>query len=159
MDTTAINSAMAAAFSAGVKQPPTPVGGDSNKTVQVVTYQAPNGSGFQVIGRIKVGGYVATRVLNSGPDAASERDWPADIEDEAQKYALACVEKAKAFISRFISPLAISDGQQKMATRDLSTLPKTVAVATWLQTVKSLALAGQVIFPNPPFTEIEVLAE
>jgi hypothetical protein len=84
-----INSAMQAAYDAAlvnpVKQAPAPVGDDPTQTVQTVVYEAPTGSGFRIVGRIKVDNYTALRVTNHGPDTKSARDWPADIEGEAEK--------------------------------------------------------------------------
>ncbi len=101
MDLTPINSAIDAAFAAAhanpQKQAPTPVAGNLDQTVAVVTYVAPTGSGFRVVATLNIGGCRITRVKNHGPDTASERAWPADIEAHvAAEVAKAKASKAKA---------------------------------------------------------------
>ena len=168
MDLTPINSAMDAAFSAALANPQkvvaTPVNGDPNQTVQTETYVAPTGSGFRVVGRIKVGNFMAIKVRNHGPDTKSERDWPAEgIEAAAAAHVQRCIAGAEAHIARSFSTLILMDGLKRImaatATNTLASIPKTGAVATWVETVKQTALAGSNRFPPAPFTVAEVLGE
>jgi len=48
---------------------------------------------------------------------------------------------------------------QVKEANSLASKPKLVALYTWLQTVKGLALAGQVAFPAAPHTFEEVVSE
>ncbi len=65
-------------------QPETPVNGNPNQTVEVHLYKNFDGQkGFRVVGRIKNGSLVATRVKNFGPDTASEKPW-GNLEEELQ---------------------------------------------------------------------------
>lgn len=168
MDLTAINSTMDAAFSAALANPqkaaPAQVGDDPNQTVQTDTYVAPTGSGFRVVGRLKVGGYTAICVRNHGPDTKSERDWPSEgIEATAAAHVQRCIAGAETHIARSFSTLILMDGLKRImaaiAAGTLASIPKTVAVATWVETVKQTALAGSNRFPPAPFTVAEVLAE
>ena len=168
MNLTAINSAIDAAFTAALANPQkvaaTPVGSDPNQTVQTVTYVAPTGSGFRIIGRVKVGGYTAICVRNHGPDTKSERDWPSEgIEAAAAAHVQRCIAGAEATIGKAFSALVLLDGFKRIvsatATNTLVSIPKTVAVATWVETVKQTALAGSNRFPPAPFTVAEVLSE
>ena len=94
-----INSAIDAAFSDALANPqkvaPAPVNGSANQTIQTVVYQAPTGSGFRVVGTVIVNGVRITRIKNNGPDTASERDWPADIEAEVTRQ-VTVAKQAKA---------------------------------------------------------------
>ena len=169
MNLTAINSAMQAAYDAALvnplKQAPTQVGDDPNQTVQVVIYQAPTGSGFRVIGRIKVGGYVATKVLNHGPDTGSARDWPVEgIEAAAAAHVSRCVQAGEALVERsgFSAARLVTLMDLLMTTKEANALgsrPKLVALYTGLQTVKQTALAGSITFPPAPHTFEEVVSE
>jgi len=168
MDLSAINSEMQAAYDAAlvnpIKQAATQVGEDPNQTVQTVTYVAPTGAGFRVIGRIKVGGFTATKVLNHGPDTASERDWPAEgIEAAVSAFNAKCIKAAETHISKFFTAFGLMEGLKKLmtaqATNSLASIPKTVAVATWVETVKGMALAGQLNFPPSPYPFEEIIAE
>jgi hypothetical protein len=99
MDLTAINAAIDAAYQAALanpqKQAPQAVGGNANQTVSVVTYVAPAGPGFRVVGTLNVGGCRIVRVRNHGPDTASERAWPSDIESHVAEI-VAQAKQAKA---------------------------------------------------------------
>jgi hypothetical protein len=176
MNLTAINSAMQAAFDAAlvnpVKQAPTQVGDDPNQTVQTVVYEAPTGSGFRVVGRIKVGNYTATKVLNHGPDEASVKDWPTEgIEAAAEAYFAARTQRqraskikaAEAHVLKWFTPLGVSALQDKLLEKkeagELANYPKLVAVYTWMKTIQATALAGSITFPDSPHTFDEVLAE
>jgi len=73
------------------------------------------------------------------------------------------IDLAQAAITKAYPVLVLLDGQSKIfqhtATGTLAAIPKTVAAATWVQTVKSMAIAGQTNFPAPPNTVADVLAE
>ncbi len=70
---------------------------------------------------------------------------------------------AEAHIAKSFSTLILMDGLKRImsatATDTLATIPKTIAVATWVETVKQTAIAGSSAFPEAPFTVAEVLAE
>lgn len=76
---TAIDTAFTAALSSPQKQSAQPVGDNPNQTVAVVTYDAPAGKGFRVVGTLNIDGCKIIRVRNHGPDTASEREWPVNI--------------------------------------------------------------------------------
>jgi hypothetical protein len=186
MNLSPINSAMQAAFDAALQNPqkvaPTQVGDDSNQTVQTVVYEAPTGSGFRVVGRIKVSNpnnetgfgadHVATKVLNHGPDEASVKDWPTEgIEVAAEAYFAARTQRqraskikaAEAHVLKWFTPLGVSALQDKLLEKkeagELANYPKLVAVYTWMKTIQATALAGSITFPDSPHTFDEVLAE
>jgi hypothetical protein len=96
MDLTAINTAIDTAFTAALsnaqKQSAQPVGNNHNQTVAVVTYDAPTGSGFRVVGIINIDGCKIIRVRNHGPDTTSEREWP----DNIWAHVASKTKKAKA---------------------------------------------------------------
>ena len=169
MNLETINSAMQAAYDAAlvnpVKQAPAQVGDDPNQTVQTVVYVAPNGTGFRIVGRIKVGGFVATKVMNFGPDTGSVRDWPAEgIEAAAAAHVSKCVQAGEALVERsgFSAARLVTLMDLLMTTKEANALgsrPKLVALYAWLQTVKATALAGSVQFSAAPFTFEEVVSE
>lgn len=74
-----------------------------------------------------------------------------------------CIAAAEKHISASFGPLIVSDGLKKIFERTaagtLATCPKTIAVATWVETVKGMALAGSTDFPPAPATTQEVLSE
>lgn len=75
-----------------------------------------------------------------------------------------CVAAAEAAISQQYSTLTLLDGMQRIAAATaagtLASIPKTVAVATWVQTVKQTALARSTSFPAPPpYTASQLLSE
>ena len=105
MNLAAINTAIDAAFTAALpspqKQSAQPVGGNSNQTVAVVTYVAPTGSGFRVVGTLNIDGCKILRVRNHGPDTASEREWPVNIGQHVKiQIKKAKVEKASSIYYR-----------------------------------------------------------
>ena len=73
------------------------------------------------------------------------------------------VNLAQAKITNAFPVLVLLDGQSKIFQHTLAgtlaSIPKTIAVATWVETVKQTALAGSTAFPAAPFTVSEVLAE
>jgi len=73
------------------------------------------------------------------------------------------IDLAQAAITKAYPVLVLLDGQSKIfqhtAAGTLAAIPKTVAAATWVQTVKAMAIAGQTNFPPAPNTVAEVLAE
>jgi hypothetical protein len=169
MDLTAINSAMDAAFSTALANPqkaaPAQVGDDPNQTVQTVTYVAPTGSGFRVIGRIVVGGFSATKVRNHGPDTKSERDWPSEgIEAAAGAFIQRCIRSGEVAVERagFTASRLVTCMDLLLQIKEAGTLaahPKLVATYGWLQTVKAMSVAGQQMLPNCPHTFEEVVSE
>jgi len=74
-----------------------------------------------------------------------------------------CIAKAERHITASFGPLIVSDGLKKIFTHQqagtLSLIPKTIAVATWIETVKAMALAGSTAFPPAPYTVEDVLKE
>ena len=88
------------------------------------------------------------------------------VAEAARLAALTPAEKiqlAEAYINQYFSAFILLDGFKRMsiaqAAGTLASIPKTVAVATWVETVKQTALAGSTVFPPAPFTAVEVLAE
>lgn len=73
------------------------------------------------------------------------------------------VSAAETHIAKYFSPLLLMDGLQRINEHQhagtLETIPKTVAVAAWVNGVKQLALQGRLDFPEPPATKVEVLQE
>lgn len=55
------------------------VDGNNNLTVRVVIYTSLEGSGFKVFGKIKENNKTYIRVLNYGPDIASNRGWQEEV--------------------------------------------------------------------------------
>jgi hypothetical protein len=102
MNLTAINTTIETAFTAALfnaqKQSAQPVGNNPNQTVAVVTYDAPTGSGFRVVGTINIDGCKIIRVRNYGPDTASEREWP----DNIWTYVTNKTKKARADKAAYI---------------------------------------------------------
>ena len=70
---------------------------------------------------------------------------------------------AEAHIGAAYSPFILMDGLKRImsasTTNTLETIPKTIAVATWVETVKQTALAGSTAFPSAPYTVAEILSE
>jgi len=81
----------------------------------------------------------------------------------ADKTVAQCIAAAEAHITKAFGPLIVSDGLERIFKAQLegtlASIPKTVAVAGWIKTVKALALAGGTEFPAAPHTVVEVLAE
>ena len=74
------------------------------------------------------------------------------------------VSLAEAHIAKSYSPLIVIDGVKRIFEADkagtLSSIPKTIAVATWVETVKQIALSGSSDYPAPPeYTTQEILSE
>lgn len=169
MGLTAINSAMDAAYVTALANPqkvaPAQVGDDPNQTVQTVTYVAPTGSGFRVVGRIKVGNFSATKVLNHGPDTKSERDWPAEgIEAANAAFLKASIKAGELAVERagFSASRLVACMDLLLQIKEAGTLaahPKLVVTYGWLQTVKAMSVAGQQMIPKCPHTFEEVVSE
>lgn len=74
-----------------------------------------------------------------------------------------CIKFAEAHISTYFTAFGLMEGFRKLVTAQasgtLASIPKTVAVAAWVETVKGMAIAGQTAFPPAPFTFEEVVAE
>ena len=74
------------------------------------------------------------------------------------------VALAEAHIAKSFSPLIVIDGVSRIfkatAAGTIESIPKTVAVATWVEMVKQIALSGSSDFPEAPaITVQEVLSE
>ena len=169
MDLTAINTAMDAAFSAALENPqnvaPNQVGGEPNQTVQTVVYQAPEGNGFRVIGRVKAGNFSAIKIRNHGPDSLSERDWPAEgIEAAAAAYIQRCIKSGEGAVERagYTASRLVTCMDLLFQVKEAGALalhPKLVTSYAWLQAVKAAAVAGETMFPPCPHTFEEVVSE
>ena len=74
-----------------------------------------------------------------------------------------CIDLAQKTITDAFPVLVLLDGQNKIfknsQTGTLSSIPKTVAVAEWVETVKQIALAGSTVFPVAPYSVADVLGE
>lgn len=138
-----------------------------NVTLRTDTYVAPAGPGFRVVCTVAVPSvnFRVSRVKNHGPDTASERDWPAEgIEAAAQAHVARCIAAGAAHVTR-----AGFDADKKVIllnkllkakeTDTLASVPKLVALYTWMETVQGMAIAGQTMFPPRPHTFEEVIAE
>ena len=73
------------------------------------------------------------------------------------------IKAAEAHIARHFTAFGLMEGLKKLMTAQMSgnlaAVPKTVAVATWVETVKAMAMAGQLDLPEPPHTFDEIVAE
>ena len=85
------------------------------------------------------------------------------LEREAAMTPADKIKLAEAHVLKHFTPLGVSALQDKLLTAKeagtLETMPKLIAVYTWLKTVQGMAVAGQIAFPEPPYTFDEVLAE
>lgn len=74
-----------------------------------------------------------------------------------------CIQQAKKHIEASFDWLEIDTMQDKLmvvkAAGAESANPKLIAVYTWLQTVKGMAVAGQIAFPATPYTFEDIVAE
>jgi len=74
-----------------------------------------------------------------------------------------CITAAETHIAKSFTSFILLDGLKRMSTAQingtLATIPKTIAVATWVETVKQIALSGSTDFPPAPHTTEEVLSE
>jgi len=173
MTTSLIDSAFNAAISAAQSLGDavvriSPVAVAENQTVQTDTLVYRGQKGFRVLAAIQIGGYRATRIHETLP-ALRETEWPADIEAEAVKWVEGSLSAGKAHVGRFFDPtdlvtlLSLFISSLAAAGNDQTAIatakPKLVAVYAWTQEVQALAAAGQRMFPRPPFTFAEVIAE
>jgi len=73
------------------------------------------------------------------------------------------IKLAEKHIASHFTSFGLMEGLKKLMQAQLAdnleSIPKTVAVATWVETVKQMALAGEVAFPEPPHTFDEIVAE
>jgi predicted ABC-type transport system involved in lysophospholipase L1 biosynthesis ATPase subunit len=73
------------------------------------------------------------------------------------------IKLAEKHIASHFTSFGLMEGLKKLMQAQLAdnleSIPKTVAVATWVETVKQMALAGEVAFPAPPYTFDEIVAE
>jgi len=183
MDLTPLNVAIDAAYATALAQMPSPqkVAAQTiapNVTLQTDTYSVTRPTftatrvtktGFRVVCRIKVPevNFSVSKVRNHGPDAASERDWPAEgIEAAATAHVAKCLAQGAAFVTGkgfdadkkviLLNKLLKVKEQGEQA---LAAFPKLVALYTWMETVQGMAVAGQTMFPQPPHTFEEVISE
>jgi hypothetical protein len=172
MDLTPLNTAIDGAFAVALAQMPNPqrVAPQAiapNVTLQTDTYEAPTGSGFRVVCRVRVpeANFTATRVRNHGPDSASERDWPVEgIVSAARAHVAACMTAAGQHMARAgltdLRPTALLRRYaQALASGTLEAKPKLAAMNAWVDEVEGTALQGRTNFPAPPHTFEEVMAE
>jgi hypothetical protein len=168
MDTSKIEEAMEAARLEALTEPqrvpPAPVDGDPDQTVEVQTYEAGGVPGFRVVGRIRVGGYMAVRVMNHGPDTRSEREWPGDIEAAAAAYLSRCIVAGERHVERqgYTAARLVTCFDLLLRAKEAGVLeqrPKLVAVYGWLQGVKAVAASGRAVFPPAPHKFEQLLAE
>jgi hypothetical protein len=73
------------------------------------------------------------------------------------------IKLAERHIGKHFTPFGLMEGLKKLTQAQLAdnleAIPKTVAVAAWVETVKQLALAGNLNFPEPPHTFDEIVEE
>ncbi len=73
------------------------------------------------------------------------------------------IKAAEAHIGAAFTSFLLMDGLKRIGEHKeagtLAVIPKTIAVATWVEAVKQTALAGSVSFPPAPHTFEEVLSE
>jgi hypothetical protein len=73
------------------------------------------------------------------------------------------IKLAEAHIARHFTAFGLMEGLKKLMTAQMSgnlaAVPKTLAVATWVETVKAMAMAGQLDLPEPPHTFDEIVVE
>ena len=170
MDLTPLNQAIEAAYAAALAnggQRVLPQTIAENVTLQTDTYVAPAGSGFRVVCTVAVPSmnFRVSRVKNHGPDTASERDWPAEgIEAAAQAHVARCIQAGADYVTRkgFDADrkvILLNKLLKAKETDVLASVPKLVALYTWMETVQALAVAGQTMFPAAPNTFEEVMSE
>lgn len=170
MDLTAINSAIDAAYAdalsnGGQRVMPQTIA--PNVTLQTDTYVAPDGEGFRVVARITVpeANYTAVRVKNHGPDTASEQDWPSEgIEAAAQAHVAHCIQSGADFVNRsgFDADRKVILLNKLLKAKEdnmVANFPKLAALYAWMETVQSMAVAGQTFFPKAPHSFEEVIKE
>jgi hypothetical protein len=169
MNLAPLNAAIDAAYAASLANPQRimPQTIAENVTLQTDTYVAPTGSGFRVVCTVAVPSvnFRAQRVRNHGPDTASEREWPAEgIESAAQAHVARCLSQGAAYVTSkgfdadrkviLLNKLLKAKEENALASK-----PKLVALYTWMETVQGMAIVGQTMFPKPPHTFEEVIAE
>lgn len=183
MNLSPINAAIDAAFATALAnggQRVTPATIAPNVTLQTDTYVGPAGSGFRVVCKIRVpaANFTATRVRNHGPDTTSEREWPAEgIEVAARAHVARCIQAGLEFVQKkgfdAIKLLKLSTELQKakeaaalagtppedIPAAIAAARPKMAALYAWTEAVSAMAIAGQTMFPQPPHTFEEVIAE
>lgn len=142
-------------------QPPTPLEGDANKTVEVHVYRHVSGQkGFRVVGRIKSGLCVVTRIKNYGPDTESEKPWPSDIDAAIDEFNKQRLQIAQQYINQYFDAFTLVELSKKLAAGSFQQYPKIAATLEWMDQVKLLVLNQQnPTFPAPPYSAAEVLAE
>lgn len=73
------------------------------------------------------------------------------------------IQEGEQFVSRFFNAdrkVTLLDMLlQFKEAGNLESKPKLVAVYQWMQTVKGMAIAGQLDFPEPPFSFDQILTE
>lgn len=169
MDLAPLNTAINAAYAAALANPQRvmPQTIAPNVTLQTDTYVAPTGSGFRVVCTVFVPAvnFRFRRVRNHGPDTASEQGWPAEgIEAAAQAHVAKCLAAGTAYVTGkgFDADKKVILLNKLLAVKEANALaakPNLVALYTWMETVQGMAVAGQTMFPKPPHTFEEVIAE
>lgn len=170
MDLTAINSAIEAAYAdaldnGGQRVMPQTIA--PNVTLQTDTYVAPDGEGFRVVATIFVpeANFRVSRIKNHGPDTASEQDWPSEgIEVAAQAHIARCIQSGADFVNRsgFDADKKVILLNKLLKAKEDGTVadfPKLTALYGWMETVQSMAVAGQTFFPKAPHSFEEVIKE
>jgi hypothetical protein len=134
-------------------------------TLQTDVYASPAGNGFRVICKVNIpeAGYIAARVRNHGPDTASEQAWPAEgIEAGAKRHAQKHLLAVEKHVTKYFSSLALIEAHRKITTNalagTLANIPKTLAVAGWIDSLKDPA-AGILAFTAPPYAFEEIVLE
>ena len=141
-------------------QPPTPVNGNDKQTVEVHVYKHVSGEkGFRVVGRLKEGLFLATRVKNSGADTDSEKPW-GNLEEEHTSFLRGRDVLAEQFINQYFNTFDLVELSRKLAVGSFAIYPKAAATLEWVDSCKAIARVQKTpSFPTPPYSVAEVLSE
>lgn len=169
MNMESINQAIDAAYSAALADPQRvmPHAIAENVTLQTDTYVAPGGSGFRVVCRVSVpeSHFTVSRVRNHGPDARSERGWPAEgIEAAAKAHVARCIEAGAEHVRRagFNADRKVILLNKLLKAKEanaLAAVPKLVALYGWMEATQTTAVSGQMGFAAAPHSFEEAVAE
>lgn len=138
-----------------------------NITLQVDTYSSPNGDGFYVICKVNTPNinYTVSRIRNYGPNSKNEKNWPEEgIEQSIKNYISNRILKASVFVNKhgFDADKKVILLNRLLNIKEqglLTTKPKLVSLYEWFNNIEQLAISGEMVLPNPPYTFEEVLAE
>lgn len=175
MNTTLLDNAIEEAFNAALNnsdlfnyeetkslffQPPTPVNGDVDQTVEVHVYKHVSGQkGFRVVGRLKEGLFLATRVKNSGPDVDSEKPW-GNLDEQYASFLRGRDSLAEQFINQYFNTFDLVELSKKLAVGSFAVYPKAAATLEWVDICKAIARIQETPnFPAPPYPVAEVVSE